>query len=245
MGIVSNARQATRTAVIAEITTEARRQLATQGAAALSLRAVARELGMASSAIYRYITSRDELLTILIVEAYDALGTQAEAAAATAAGTPAIQQWRTVARTLRAWALEHPQEYSLLFGSPVPGYHAPQTTVSSASRVTRVLASLLLHAYHTGQLDPTTTVPASPEVAADARRLAAEMGRPDPSGPELTALACGLVTWAQLFGQINFEVFGRYKGVVHDTEALFDHALTIMANSLGFGVEHGQPKSQR
>jgi AcrR family transcriptional regulator len=235
MGIVSSARQATRAAVIAEIVSEAHRQMSAAGAAALSLRAIARELGMASSAIYRYVASRDELLTILIVEAYDTLGATAEAAAKATAGTPAPRQWRAVCRALRSWALEHPQEYGLLFGSPVPGYHAPQSTVAPASRVTRVLAGVLLTAYQTDQLNPVTVVPVSPAVTADARRLATEMGLSDASDSMLATLACGLVTWAQLFGQISFEVFGRYDGVVQDTEALFDHALTLMANLLGLG----------
>jgi AcrR family transcriptional regulator len=236
VGIVSNARQATRAAVIAEITAEARRQLAAQGAAALSLRAVARSLGMASSAIYRYVASRDELLTILIVEAYEALGAHVEAAAAAAAAAeaPAVQQWHAVCHAVRAWALQHPQEYGLLFGAPVPGYHAPETTVAPASRVTRVLAGVLLTAYQSGQLKPARPVPVSPAVTADARHLAKQMGITDLSDSLVRALACGLVTWAQLFGQINFEVFGRYEGLVQDTEALFEHAVTLIAVLLGF-----------
>src|SRR5580692_3150677 len=114
-GVVQNARQRVRAAVSADIVAEARRQLAVEGAAALSLRAVARQLGMASSAMYRYFPSRDELLTALIVEGYDALAEVAEAAAATA-GTTAYKRFRTVCRAIRGWAFDHPHEYALLYG---------------------------------------------------------------------------------------------------------------------------------
>ncbi|MDH4077762.1 MAG: TetR/AcrR family transcriptional regulator, partial [Acidimicrobiia bacterium] len=99
----------------------ARRQLAAEGAAALSLRSVARELGMVSSAVYRYFESRDALLTGLIVDAYDALGAAAEAAAETRDGSD-LDRWVITARAIREWALDHPHEYALLYGSPVPGY---------------------------------------------------------------------------------------------------------------------------
>src|SRR3954466_2411468 len=91
----------------------ARRQLAEVGAAALSLRAVARELGMASSALYRYFPSRDDLLTRLIVDGYDALGAAAESADDPAA-TPR-ERWLAVCRAVRAWARAHPHEYALLY----------------------------------------------------------------------------------------------------------------------------------
>src|SRR6188508_1883277 len=105
-----------------------REQLASEGAAALSLRAVARELGMVSSAVYRYVANRDELLTLLIIEAYDALGAAVEEAAAPAAGRSPAVRFVAAGRAVRAWAVENPHQYALLYGSPVPGYEAPQDT---------------------------------------------------------------------------------------------------------------------
>src|SRR3954451_7681714 len=116
------ARERVRAELTKEITDIARRQLATEGAGGLSLRAVARELGMVSSAIYRYFPSRDDLLTALIVDAYDDLGTCAEASVADGARESALVRWQGVCRAVRAWALAHPHEYALLYGSPVPGY---------------------------------------------------------------------------------------------------------------------------
>lgn len=227
MGAVLNAHQRVRALVIADIVTEARRQLATQGASALSLRAVARELGMASSAMYRYVPSRDELLTILIVQAYDALGEVAEAAAAT--GADAEQRWRDVCRAIRGWALEHPQEYALIYGSPVPGYHAPEATTGPASRVTLVLAGLLGEAHRTGHLRTPRDEPLPAALAADVEQLARTTAPHVP--PPIIARA--LVAWALLSGQISFELFGRLDGLIHDTDALFDHAVTVMTDLLG------------
>ena len=129
------ARERARAELTQEIKQEARRQLAAHGAQGLSLRAVARELGMVSSALYRYFPSRDELLTALIIDAYDALGEAAEAASA---GRPAADIRGRLAATchaVRDWALAHPHEYALIYGSPVPGYQAPQATIAPATRV--------------------------------------------------------------------------------------------------------------
>ena len=123
-----------------EIKAVARRQLAEEGSAALSLRAVARELGMVSSAVYRYFPSRDELLTALIIDAYDAVADAAEQAEAAveprrpdaAAGSPSAGPFAT-------WAVANPQEYALIYGSPIPGYAAPQDTIDPAARIPRCL----------------------------------------------------------------------------------------------------------
>ncbi len=133
------ARERARAELTREIKEAARRQLAAQGAQGLSLRAVARELGMVSSALYRYFPSRDELLTALIIDAYDALGSAAEAASA---GLPAAEvrgRWRAVCGAMRDWALAHPHEYALIYGSPVspapPGTTRRRCRPSSASRL--------------------------------------------------------------------------------------------------------------
>src|SRR3954464_716928 len=116
----------TRARVRAELTREivdvARRHLASEGAAALSLRAVARELGMVSSAVYRYFPSRDELLTALIIDAYDSVADAAEEAEAAVPRGDVAARWMATCRAVRLWAVANPQEYALIFGSPIPGY---------------------------------------------------------------------------------------------------------------------------
>lgn len=133
--VAPSLRARVRAGMIEEIKAVARRHLATDGAN-LSLRAVARDMGMVSSAIYRYFPSRDDLLTALILEAYDALGDAVEAADAAVGRDDLRGRWHAVCRAARAWALAHPAEYALIYGSPVPGY-AARTTRSGRPRVPR------------------------------------------------------------------------------------------------------------
>jgi AcrR family transcriptional regulator len=232
-GVVRNARERVRAAVSADIVAEARRQLALEGAAALSLRAVARQLGMASSAMYRYFPSRDELLTALIVEGYEALGEVAEQAA-TAGGGPA-RRFRTVCRAIRRWALDHPHEYALLYGSPIPGYQAPGLTVGPASRATLVLTGIVLDAYRAEELTVAEDPPLSRAMAAETRPIG-QLTMPD---VPLPVVARALVVWTLLFGQISFELFGRFEGIAQDTEVLFEHAVSVMTVLLGMSPRSG------
>ena len=137
------ARQRARAELTREIKEAARRQLAETGAPQLSLRAVARELGLVSSALYRYFPSRDDLLTALIIDAYDSLGEAAETAAAAAGTAGPSSGWRAVCHAIRDWARQNPHEYALIYGSPVPGYQAPRDTVAPAARVPLVLGRLV------------------------------------------------------------------------------------------------------
>ena len=108
-----------------DITRIGREHLAEHGAAALSLRAVARDLGVVSSAVYRYVANRDDLLTLLVVDGYDELGDAVDAAVADVPADDYRGRFLAVGRAVRAWALREPATYALLFGSPVPGYEAP------------------------------------------------------------------------------------------------------------------------
>src|SRR3954464_15163711 len=110
MTATRTARERARAELTQEIKDEARRQLAEVGAHGLSLRAVARELGMVSSALYRYFPSRDRLLTELIVDAYDSVGEAAESALEGAADAGPVQRWIAVCEAVREWALAHPHE---------------------------------------------------------------------------------------------------------------------------------------
>ncbi|MFE4643344.1 TetR/AcrR family transcriptional regulator [Streptomyces sp. NPDC056730] len=226
MTTIRGARDRARTEVTAAIKDEARRQLAAEGAAKLSLRAVARELGMVSSALYRYFPSRDELLTALIIDAYDAVGSGAERAlsAAGPAGPPA--RWTAVCVAVRAWALAHPHEYALIYGSPVPGYQAPQLTIEPASRVGLALISVAADAH---RADGIALPPLPEDLRPEARRLAAQLAPGLP--PEV--MAAVVTAWAQLFGLISFEVFGQFNGLVEARGELFAHAARRIAHEVG------------
>jgi AcrR family transcriptional regulator len=220
--VVAGARERARVAVVAAIKAAARRHLAQEGAAGLSLRAVARELDMVSSAIYRYFASRDELLTALIVDGYSDLATAAERAVARA-GTDPREVWRAACRAIRDWARRHPHEYALLYGSPVPGYAAPPDTIDPATRVYAALAAGLRLA---GPRPPTPAPVAT--VARDAEAVAEALGLEVDAGRVVRLLAAS----TQLFGLVSFELFGHTKGVVSDHDAFFADRVDAMADDL-------------
>ena len=222
------ARERVRAELTAEITDAARRQLAEVGAAALSLRAVARDVGMVSSAVYRYFPSRDDLLTRLIIDGYDDLGAAAEAADDPTA--PPAQRWLAVCRAVRAWAKAHPHEYALLYGSPVPGYEAPKDTVPAASRVGIVLGRILGEAAQAGLL-PDGSGERDPGLVSD--DAVAVLGGDHPAIDE-TVRVRALLAWSALFGTISFELFGHFVGSVENGDRYFDRVVTDLAALIGF-----------
>ncbi|GAB2965057.1 TetR/AcrR family transcriptional regulator [Streptomyces heilongjiangensis] len=226
MSTAQGARARARTEVTAAIKDEARRQLAAEGAAKLSLRAVARELGMVSSALYRYFPSRDELLTALIIDAYDSLGEAAEAAYAKVRGESPARQWVAVCEAVREWGLARPHEYALIYGSPVPGYTAPSTTVPAAARVGLLLIGIVRDA-HQDKGVAQWKLPA--ELRPEARRMAEDLAPDLP--PAVVVVLIG--AWAQLFGLVNFEVFGQFNRVVEDRGTFFRHAAGQLAHHVG------------
>jgi len=222
-----------RTELTREIKEEARRQLAAEGAPGLSLRAVTRSLGMASSAIYRYFPSRDELLTALIVDAYDAIGAAAEDADAGCDAGDYGGRWRAVGLAVRAWALANPHEYALVYGSPVPGYRAPEDTVGPATRVTLVLARLVDGAAREGRLaEPPNGwggPPLAPAVLDETRRLG-DRAFPHASDPVVVR---AVIAWTQLFGMISFELFGHFHDVIDDAGPVLERSLLETGRLLG------------
>ena len=224
----STVRDRVRAEVTAEITAVARRQLAEVGAAGLSLRAVAREVGMASSAVYRYFASRDQLLTRLITDGYDALGAAAEAADDPTA--PPRERWLAVCRAVRSWARAHPHEYALLYGSPVPGYAAPRDTVPAAARVGVVLGRILGDAARSGVLPETGGSHRDPELVSV--ETAAVLGGEHPAIDD-TVRVRALLAWSSLYGTVSFELFGHLAGSVADTDRYFDTAMGELTGLLG------------
>jgi AcrR family transcriptional regulator len=223
------ARERARAELTREIKEEARRQLAAHGAQGLSLRAVARELGMVSSAVYRYFPSRDDLLTALIIDAYDALGQAAEAAS-TGPPPPDVRgRWRAACHAVRSWAAAHPHEYALIYGSPVPGYRAPQDTVAPATRAVRVLGGLLAHA-GPGLRDVGGLPPALPAELAEQSVLVTDAIAP---GVSPAVIARALIAWTQLFGMISFELFGQFVGSLDPADSFFGYAVERMADFVG------------
>lgn len=243
MSAVRTARERARQELVAAIKSAATRQLAEVGAPALSLRAVARELGMASSALYRYFASRDALLTALIIDAYAAVGAAAEQADAQAAATGSDpgRRWLAVCRAVRRWALASPHSYALVYGSPVPGYAAPQDTIEPAIRVSRVMAGIVMTALEDGTLRPPTQMLPRRLVTPEVIAL---VGGPPPAQFE-DVYERSFVLLTGLFGAISYELFGHLKGVLEDPAAWFDAAMAITAEGVGLAVPLGDDAPPR
>nr|CAA9362658.1 MAG: Transcriptional regulator, AcrR family [uncultured Nocardioidaceae bacterium] len=221
------ARAMARAAIAEAILDSARRQLGEVGPAALSLRAVARDVGMVSSAVYRYVASRDELLTELIIAAYDELGAAVEAAedAVPAAGLEG--RWLAMSTAVRQWALAHPHDWALLYGTPVPGYAAPERTVGPATRVVLRLMRILVDAQEEG-------VRANASEVDDRLHHGIAGLRAFVPGPVDDALLVrGIGAWATLVGVISLELFGHLVNGVDDHEAHFAHVARTLAGDLG------------
>jgi AcrR family transcriptional regulator len=221
-------RQDTREQIGARIVELGRRQLVDHGAAGLSLRAIARDLGMVSSAVYRYVSSRDELLTLLLIDAYSELADTVDRARETM-----TDLWSddviAIARAARAWAVAHPARWALLYGSPVPGYHAPpERTVGVGTRVVGTIFDAISAGIATGDIRLTND-PAPQPMSSDFERIRHEFGFP---GDDRVVAKCFLV-WAAVVGAISLEVFGQYGAdTLTDPEAVFDTQMRMLVGVL-------------
>jgi AcrR family transcriptional regulator len=208
-----------------EIKTVARRHLATDGAN-LSLRAVARDIGMASSAVYRYFASRDDLLTALIIDAYDAVGAAAERAAE-GIDDPA-ERLITLCHAVRAWALADPHQWALIYGSPVPGYRAPQDTIGPATRVIMLIAGVVRDARGTGRLAEREEIDG--RYAEELAAVAEHFGENIP--PRLVGAA--MAAFIQLCGAVSAELFGQLNNSVDDDRrGFFEFQMRGAASFIG------------
>jgi AcrR family transcriptional regulator len=211
---------------VGRIKSTSRRLLAEKGAPGLSLREVAREMGVVSSALYRYFPTRDDLLTALIVDAYNDLGAFTERAAARAAGDDPRRQLHAAAAAIRKWARSNPHEYALLYGSPVPGYQAPQFTVEPAARVAMVLVGVITDAWRQANAAGDGTDDSSELKGVLESRTMDEVM----PGLAESLRVLSLMVWAQIFGCISFELFGHYKGTVRNATRFFEIVVDEAAN---------------
>jgi len=181
----------------------ARSQIARDGAAALSLRAIARELSITAPAIYNYFQNRDELVTALIVDAYHSLA----AALSKASDTKHRDHAASIiaaANAYRSWALSHAEEYDLIFGTPIPGYNAPMAiTGHAAGESMLVLIQLLDAARQDGKLRLSELTPALLKLLQPWIDKLAFTG---PPAIIHLALAC----WTLIHGLVSLELFGHF-----------------------------------
>jgi AcrR family transcriptional regulator len=233
----------------AELSRAALDEVREHSANELSLRRVARRMGMSPAGLYRYVDSREALLTRLITEAYDDLADHLHAATGeadrsqldrpepdppTVAGPDAdvADRLRAAASAYRHWAVTHPQEFGLLYGDPIPGYAAPPggPTVAAMSRVGTGLGRPLVEADAAGRLRPVVRGPVGPDVVARLGPMAELAGRVVRPEVALTLL----VAWGRIHGQVSLEVFGHHRWLFPDGCAeLFAADLEAMLRDLG------------
>ena len=217
----------------------ARAHAAREGAAALSLRAVARDLGMTSSAIYRYVASREELITLLVLDSYGSVAHVWETAdrSAAAAGADAGGRWLAVCRAFRRWALENLHEYALIYGSPIPGYHAPAETIPVAIRMWRVTIGIMDTAISSGALRP----PANP---FDVRGLVSDevlaVAGGAPAAPFQDSSVRTLALFSSLIGTVSADIFGHFQGFSHRPDRVFDLVVATAAQGVGLDLPVAQ-----
>ena len=197
-------RERVRAETTVEIKEIAIQQMAEQGAAALSLRAIAREMGMSAPALYRYFPNRDALVTALIVDAYNSLTDALQTADDGQEAGDYNGRFRATAHAYREWALAHRAEYALIYGTPIPGYEAPrEQTVLPAARVNFVIGYILNEAQQAGKLTiPETYLHVSPDFQAQLDELAAMI-------PEENVHAGGVLLTIMIISRLHGLVWGE------------------------------------
>ncbi|SFS42182.1 TetR/AcrR family transcriptional regulator [Saccharopolyspora flava] len=185
-------------------------QLAESGPSGISVNAIAKRMGVTGPALYRYFANRDALLTELVADGYRDLAEVLEGVVREHRRKAPENRFREVAVAFRAWALEGPQRFLLLFGTPVPGYVAPEETFELADRAFRSV------------LEPLAALaPESPPSGALDRQLLSWRERRGGPQPPLPALRKAVRAWSRLHGVISLEVTGQFAGTGVDPEPLF------------------------
>jgi len=238
-------RDRVRAATVTEIKDTARRILVAEGSDGLSLRAIAREMGMTAPALYRYFPSREDLLVHLIGELYDELADAMEAARDAEPADDPYRRLSAVSRAFRDWATGHPREFGLLFGSPIPGIEVAESTEEAPSpaheagqRIGRIFGAEVARIY----LERPFPVPSEDELDPGLRAELAAWTDAFPVELPLGAAQVFLSCWIRLYGMVAMEVFGHLRFALPDAGPLFEMELHDLAVKLGSADRHALPQ---
>lgn len=221
-------RERARAQTVAEIKAAARRHLVDHGVEGVQLRAIARDLGMTAPALYRYFESHEALLTALVVDLYGELADVVEQAAEAVREEGPWERLGEAARAFRRWSVTHPREFTLLFGSPIPGVGIAPDSPEKASgqRFGQAFGRLFAELWAAKPFPPEELDPRLEQALQDY----AEHVGVDMPPPALVAFVSG---WVRLYGAVTMEVFGHVSFVLTDAEPLFERELVSMARELG------------
>jgi AcrR family transcriptional regulator len=227
-------REKLRKNMLEDIKNQARQQMAENGTAAISLSGIARALEVSQPALYRYYASRDELITALIVDVYNDQANGLEQADRDLPENEYSQRLLSVLLVYRAWAIQHPTDFQLIYGNPIPGYHAPdEITTPAARRNFSVILNILSGAYRTGALKPAH----DQELAAEKLGIhLPDLGDGGEAGLPLVILYIGLVGMYRLHGMIMLELFNHIQEMIPDPPAFYRHEVESLMRSVGMEV---------
>jgi AcrR family transcriptional regulator len=207
-----------------EIKAVAWKQIAEYGAAALSLRAIAREMDITAPALYRYYQDRDALVTALIVDAFTSLGDSQVASLTDLPPDDHVGRLRATGLAYRQWALTYPQRYLLIFGTPLPGYHAPvEITQPVAARSLRPLMDVLDAAWKAGALKKECPPTLTPMLRAQINDWASLRPVED-----AYVLYLALVIWSRVHGLVMIEISNQYPPPIQDTGEIFNREIEMI-----------------
>lgn len=236
LGIALNRRDRARAETLREIKETARRVLVEHGTEGLALRAIAREMGMTAPALYRYFTSREDLVENVVVDLYDELCGALEAARDAAAPATAPVQLLAASRAFRGWATTHSAEFGLLFGSADEGLvveepvdEEPTPVQQAAARFGALFAELIARIW----AERPFPVPADDEIEPDLREQLVAWCAEFPIELPLGVVRVFLTCWIRLYGLVCMEVFGHLKFALDDAGPLFEDELHRLAELLG------------
>jgi AcrR family transcriptional regulator len=209
-----------------EVKQAALAQLAEAGPAAVSISAIGKQLGVSGPALYRYFASRDELLTELVIDAYDDLAATLADAAGQAAGRDPGVRLEAIARAYRAWALAQPHRYRLLYGPPLPGYDAHAERIVEAAWASMKALLAIIGEQSLGEAGDDTEGGGLPQPLA--AQLAAWALPHSPGADPATALRA-VLTWSRLHGIVSLEIAGNFASMGLDAGQLFEIQLATLS----------------
>lgn len=220
-------RERIRQITIEEIKSLARRQMAETGTAGISLNAIARSMDISGPALYRYFTSRDDLITTLVVDAYTELANNLERTAQENAAQAPANRLMLVLLAYRRWALDHPVDFQLIFGNPIPGYQGPaEITSPVAQKVFEPILRILAEAYFAGLLKPLSAANSLPDDL--------KIGIPDPGSQlPIDVVYVGVVGWYHIHGMILLELCNHIQPLVSDPGLFYQHELLRLFATFG------------
>jgi AcrR family transcriptional regulator len=196
-------------------------QIAELGATALNLRAIARDLGITAPSIYNYFPNRDALVTALIVDAFSSLADAQEEALLVPVENEHATKLAALGLAYRQWAVTYPQRYQLIFGTPIPNYHAPdEITLPAAARALIPLTRTIQAIYSAGDLRTERFAALTPKLEAMLSAWQAFAG-----GADLEVLYLALVVWSRVHGLVMLEIGGHIPPFLDDPSELFQREI--------------------